>query len=499
MRVFHSHARLYSPSRTLTRVLWQDTKSIILPVAGNIACSFNFCNIGYAVQLMRLEHPVPRWAAPAFASSCLCGAVLGQLLLGWFGDRFGRRPAMVITTGLIVFGALGSAVMTTGYGNWIWQSLVVWRFILGIGLGGTYPLTAVMAGEASDDRGLGRTRRVALAIAVQIVGNILAPVLLFVLLCLLGTDRVTREPWATELGWRFLLGIGALPGIVALKEIVVDSGTEAESNEYLDARASGGIGRLREIWAVMFDSSSDSKYRTRLIGCAAGWAAFDMCFFGIVIFLPHVIHDLIDRNDEAMGYLMLNALVSTAINCIAIPAALLSFRLVGDDGFGRKNLQSFSFILICVAYAVLAFFFNSLRAIEATTAIVLLFAALFFCLNFGAGMTTYMLPQESFPVEVRASLNGVAAAAGKIGAILGASAFAPSARILGLGNTFACCAFTACVGLGVTILFVPDMRKVPACRRPVLGAPAHLLLANLLARLHAHEVEWCWCLALADS
>ena len=36
----------------------QDTKAIILPVAGNIACSYNFCNIGYAVQLMRLEHPV---------------------------------------------------------------------------------------------------------------------------------------------------------------------------------------------------------------------------------------------------------------------------------------------------------------------------------------------------------------------------------------------------------------------------------------------------------
>ena len=113
----------------------QDTKSIILPVAGNIACSYNFCNIGYAVQLMRLEHPVPRWAAPAFASSCLCGAVVGQLLLGWFGDRFGRRPSMAIAMSLVVIGALGSAVMTTGYGNWIWQSLVAWRFILGIGVG----------------------------------------------------------------------------------------------------------------------------------------------------------------------------------------------------------------------------------------------------------------------------------------------------------------------------------------------------------------------------
>lgn len=74
-------------------------------------------------------------------------------------------------------------------------------------------------------------------------------------------------------------------------------------------------------------------------------------------------------------------------------------------------------------------------------------------------MTTYMLPQESFPVEVRASLNGVAAAAGKIGAIVGASAFAPTARVYGLGVTFGCCAVFACLGLAITIFFVPDMRK----------------------------------------
>ena len=48
----------------------QDSKAIILPVAGNITASYNFCNIGYAVQLMRLEHPVlasfsPRRAAAA--------------------------------------------------------------------------------------------------------------------------------------------------------------------------------------------------------------------------------------------------------------------------------------------------------------------------------------------------------------------------------------------------------------------------------------------------
>ena len=149
----------------------------------------------------------------------------------------------------------------------------------------------------SDDRGLGRTRRVALAISVQIVGNILAPMLMFVVLLLLGTDRVTQEPWATEAGWRFLLGVGALPGIFALKEILFNSGTDSESNEYLDARTSGGgVGKLRDVINLI---QNDTVYRNRLIGCAGGWACYDACFFGVAIFLPHLVHDLIDKNDEA--------------------------------------------------------------------------------------------------------------------------------------------------------------------------------------------------------
>jgi hypothetical protein len=48
---------------------------------------------------------------------------------------------------------------------------------------------------------------------------------------------------------------------------------------------------------------------------------------------------------------------------------------------------------------------------------------------------------------------------GKLGAIIGASAFAPTARIYGLSATFGCCAVFALLGLGVTVFFVPDMRK----------------------------------------
>lgn len=431
--------------------LLEDYKSIMIPAMGNLSSSYNICNIGYAVQLLRLEHPVPRWAAPAFASSCLCGAIVGQLLLGWAGDRFGRKLALLVTLSLVVIGAMGSAIFTSGFGDDIWRSLVIWRFILGIGVGGTYPLTAVYAGEMSDDRGLGRTSRVALSISCQVAGNILAPAISFFILLLLGTDKVTQEPWATELGWRLVLGLGALPCLVALRELV----SEPDSHEFASARASGHKGRLNEVLRTLEDPS----YRKRLIGCAAGWFCFDMSFFGIAVFLPHIVHDLIDKNDRGEGYLLLNSAVSALVNCIAIPATLLSFRLVADDGLGRKNLQGVSFLFISLAYAILALSFSPLRTISATTSVIALFSALFFCLNFGAGMTTYILPQESFPPEVRASMNGIAAAAGKMGAILGASAFAPTARHFGLGFTFGCCAVSAAGGLIATILFVDDMRK----------------------------------------
>jgi MFS family permease len=91
-----------------------DYKSIIIPASGNISASYNICNIGYVVQLIRLQHPVPRWAAPAFSASCLIGAMVGQVALGWLGDRIGRRQALTVTLVLIVVGALGSAIFTTG-------------------------------------------------------------------------------------------------------------------------------------------------------------------------------------------------------------------------------------------------------------------------------------------------------------------------------------------------------------------------------------------------
>ncbi len=43
---------------------------------------------------------------------------------------------------------------------------------------------------------------------------------------------------------------------------------------------------------------NDARYRKRLAGTSLGWFCFDVCFFGITIFLPHVIHAVIDSEDR---------------------------------------------------------------------------------------------------------------------------------------------------------------------------------------------------------
>lgn len=49
----------------------------------------------------------------------------------------------------------------------------------------------------------------------------------------------------------------------------------------------------------------------------------------------------------------------------------------------------------------------------------------YFFSNFGPNSTTFILPSESFPWEVRSSLNGFCAAMGKFGAVVGSSMFLP--------------------------------------------------------------------------
>lgn len=67
--------------------------------------------------------------------------------MGYAGDLFGRNHAMTLTLSLVTFGAIMSAVAPHGSPTSIYATIIVMRFILGVGVGGVYPLAATKAAE----------------------------------------------------------------------------------------------------------------------------------------------------------------------------------------------------------------------------------------------------------------------------------------------------------------------------------------------------------------
>jgi MFS transporter, PHS family, inorganic phosphate transporter len=67
----------------------------------------------------------------AITSVALVGTLVGQLLFGWLGDRFGRKSVYGITLWLMIVASIGSALSFGRTPNAVMGSLCFWRFLLG--------------------------------------------------------------------------------------------------------------------------------------------------------------------------------------------------------------------------------------------------------------------------------------------------------------------------------------------------------------------------------
>lgn len=91
-------------------------------------------SIPYCRRSTRYNTPNPQpknVTAIAFA-----GTVVGQLFFGWMSDHYSRKWALLTSTVILfIFAALGAGSYGGGSVNGIFQALVAYRFLLGIGIG----------------------------------------------------------------------------------------------------------------------------------------------------------------------------------------------------------------------------------------------------------------------------------------------------------------------------------------------------------------------------
>ena len=81
-------------------------------------------------------HQVAQREVSLLLASVFAGGAIGAPLLGWFGDRYGRRAGLQLALAIICVSSLGAAASP----DVMW--VTVCRFISGLAIGGYPPLTA---------------------------------------------------------------------------------------------------------------------------------------------------------------------------------------------------------------------------------------------------------------------------------------------------------------------------------------------------------------------
>jgi SP family arabinose:H+ symporter-like MFS transporter len=129
-------------------------------------------------------------------SIAIWGTVVGAMLAGFIGERFGRRDSLRIMALFYLASALGCALA------WSWWSLVVFRFIGGLGIGGSSVLAPMYIAEIAPAKWRGR-----------LVGLFQFNVVFGILLAYFSNYLIALMHLGS-VEWRWDLGIAAFPAAV---------------------------------------------------------------------------------------------------------------------------------------------------------------------------------------------------------------------------------------------------------------------------------------------
>ena len=165
----------------------------------------------------------PRLEA-AIGGATFCGMVAGQLLFGWLGDRAGRKRFYGKTVLLMAAGSFLSGLSFGNSAGGVMATLCFFRFWLGVGVGGDYPLSATIVSEYAGKRTRGAL--VAAVFAMEGFGVLAGCIVTLVVSATLQArsaapafeaDPAASTPPQADYAWRIVLMAGAVPACLTYR------------------------------------------------------------------------------------------------------------------------------------------------------------------------------------------------------------------------------------------------------------------------------------------
>jgi putative MFS transporter len=375
-------------------------------------------------------------------SAGFLGQLVGALLFGWVAERLGRMTAMVWSIATFAVMSLVCAFA------WDYDSLLVFRTIQGIGLGGEVPVAAVYISELSRARHRGRF--VLLYEMVFPVGLVAAS--------LVGLWVVPR--W----GWQYMFVIGALPAILALllRRLLPESprwlavhGRVAEAEaavsliERETEKATGQplpppqpvVSTLerRASWSDLFGPG----YLQRTLVVWVIWFTAYFANYGIAIWLPTIYRTVFRLPlDVSLRY----GLITQAVGLLGTLICALAI-----DRVGRRPWFAVSFAGAALAFGGLWLE----RAPSAEHVLAYVSISYFFISSINIGV--YLYTPELYPTRARALGVGIATAWLRLASMIG-PAIVGFMIGAGLPTVFLTFAIAAALAAVVTALFAVETK-----------------------------------------
>ncbi|GLJ22769.1 hypothetical protein SUGI_0428870 [Cryptomeria japonica] len=411
--------------------------------AYDLFCIPPVCNLLGSIYY---ENKMPIHVKALVNGIALCGAFAGQLFFGWLGDRMGRKRAYGFTLTLMVSSSIASGFSIGRSPGCVIGSLCFFRFWLGFGIGGDYPLSATIMAEYANTKTRGAF--IAAVFGMQGLGILAASTVALIVSAIMksaGGDKPSFEQ--KDAVWRIILILGAVPAgftfywrmrmpeTARYTALVARDARQAEQDMsrvlHLDIYEIDSYilsTQTRQPQFGLFSMAFVKRHGLELLGTSSTWFFVDMAFYSGNLFQNDIYHEVVGLKKQCQYTHPLDEVFRTAKGqavialCGALPGYIFSILLI--DRIGRFKIQAIGFFFMSVFLFALAIPYKSYWLKEPHRyGFLAIYCLTFFFANFGPNTTTFIVPAELFPARLRSTCHGISAAAGKAGAIIGAFGF----------------------------------------------------------------------------
>jgi MFS transporter, SP family, arabinose:H+ symporter len=364
-------------------------RSTIVAALGGLLFGFDTAVISGATHALKLLYQLSDWSLGVTVASALAGTVIGAMAAGIPGDKWGRRDSLRLMAVLYLVSSLGCAFA------WSWPALLVFRFIGGLGIGGSSVLGPMYIAEIAPASWRGR-----------LVGLFQFNIVFGILLAYF-SNYIVGTMQLGDAEWRWKLGVPAIPALFFLLMLfgiprsprwLVKKQRVAEAREVL--LKTGAPNYEAELQEIVVSIDAEHQTNDALFVRKYRFPIFLAVSIGLFNQLSGINAILYYLNDifAFAGF----SKVSGDLQAVAIGGTNLLFTMIAMsviDRIGRKTLLLVGSVGTAACLAGVAAIFLTHRNQNLLVWLLVGYIAFF---AFSQGAVIWVFISEVFPNRVRA-------------------------------------------------------------------------------------------------